>query len=303
MVIGFLGTLVSLERAVALRRSWTYLSPLLSGLGALALIAWPETAFLPGASALLAGQLLLLACLAHTTRAHPALFHVVMALGAACAAVGTSLWIRSGSITTATPLWIAFLLLTIAAERLELSRVLLLSRRARLQFLAAATAVLVGAVAGLPWLGPGLCAMAVWLYKHDIARRTVRAKQLTRYIGVCLLSGYAWLFVGGLTMASPAQELVPFGYDLGLHAFFLGFVFAMIFAHAPIILPAVIEVPVSYSPYFYGHWALLQISMLIRAGADVSGHAPLRALAGSLNALSILAFFASMLLSMRKRAV
>lgn len=45
MISGFLGTLIGLERAVALGRRWTYAGPLLTGLGALALIAglpgWP----------------------------------------------------------------------------------------------------------------------------------------------------------------------------------------------------------------------------------------------------------------------
>src|SRR3972149_11431100 len=38
MVCGFLGTLISLERAVALGYFWTYIAPVLSGLGALALV-------------------------------------------------------------------------------------------------------------------------------------------------------------------------------------------------------------------------------------------------------------------------
>jgi len=37
MVSGFLGTLIALERAVALRSRWTYLGPLLTGLGGLSL--------------------------------------------------------------------------------------------------------------------------------------------------------------------------------------------------------------------------------------------------------------------------
>jgi len=38
MVSGFLGTLISLERAVALKARWPYAAPLLSGLGDAALI-------------------------------------------------------------------------------------------------------------------------------------------------------------------------------------------------------------------------------------------------------------------------
>jgi hypothetical protein len=39
MVAGFLGTVISLERAVALGRRWAYLAPLLNGLGAVLLVA------------------------------------------------------------------------------------------------------------------------------------------------------------------------------------------------------------------------------------------------------------------------
>ncbi|MDR7387447.1 MAG: hypothetical protein QN170_08435, partial [Armatimonadota bacterium] len=39
MISGFLGTLIALERAAALRRTWTFLAPALSGAGAVALLA------------------------------------------------------------------------------------------------------------------------------------------------------------------------------------------------------------------------------------------------------------------------
>src|SRR5574338_1034526 len=43
MVSGFLGTLITLERAVAIKQRWMYLSPLLSGLGWLvALMTYPS---------------------------------------------------------------------------------------------------------------------------------------------------------------------------------------------------------------------------------------------------------------------
>ncbi|UCD42672.1 MAG: hypothetical protein JSV69_03420, partial [Chloroflexota bacterium] len=42
---------------------------------------------------------------------------------------------------------------------------------------------------------------------------------------------------------------------------FLGFVFSMFFAHAPIIFPAVLGNPVVYSPFFYVFLILLQVSL------------------------------------------
>ena len=57
MVGGFLGTLISLERAIALGKRWTFAAPLATGLGALMLIAgisgWPGPLLITVGSALL----------------------------------------------------------------------------------------------------------------------------------------------------------------------------------------------------------------------------------------------------------
>ena len=41
MIAAFLGTVISLERAVALGRPWAYLAPALAGLGGMAMLAMP----------------------------------------------------------------------------------------------------------------------------------------------------------------------------------------------------------------------------------------------------------------------
>jgi hypothetical protein len=55
-----------------------------------------------------------------------------------------------------------------------------------------------------------------------------------------LIAGYFWLAAGGLLWILFAQffSTGPY-YDAMLHAIFLGFVFSMIFADAPIILPTI----------------------------------------------------------------
>lgn len=87
-------------------------------------------------------------------------------------------------------------MLTIAGERLELSRAVRVPAAARALFLAAVGVLLAslplgladpGAgvrTAGAAFLGPGL-----WLGRHDVARQA----GLTRFIAVCLFSGYVWL--------------------------------------------------------------------------------------------------------------
>jgi hypothetical protein len=139
----------------------------------------------------------------------------------------------------------------------------------------------------------GLLALAAWLGKQDIARRTVRGQGLTRFIAVCLLSGYAWLAFGSAVILA-ARGLVPGGpsYDAALHAIALGFVFSMVFGHAPIIFPAVLRVAVPYHPMFYGPLALLHASLALRLVGDAIGEVGWVRAGGLLNALALAAFIA-----------
>jgi hypothetical protein len=79
-------------------------------------------------------------------------------------------------------------------------------------------------------------------------------------------------------------------YDATLHAIFLGFVFSMVFGHAPVILPSVTRLAVPYHPFFYAHWALLQLSLLLRVIALPAGMADAYPLAAALNGIAILLF-------------
>jgi len=79
-------------------------------------------------------------------------------------------------------------------------------------------------------------------------------------------------------------------YDAALHAVMLGFVFSMVFGHAPIIFPAVLRVAVPYSPYFYVPLALLHASLAIRLAGDWMNLPQWRAWGGALNGLALLAF-------------
>jgi hypothetical protein len=127
--------------------------------------------------------------------------------------------------------------------------------------------------------------------KQDIARRTVRNRGLTRYIAVCLLSGYVWLAVGGvIIIASRGLSPGTPSYDAALHALGLGFIFSMVFGHAPIIFPAVLRVKLPYHPTFYGPLALLHVSLLVRLAGDAAGQLPLTRAGGLLNALALAAF-------------
>jgi hypothetical protein len=155
------------------------------------------------------------------------------------------------------PWWIAFFALTIGGERLELSRYLKRGAFARNAFIVLAAALLAAPL--LPRvLGVVLVLLALWLFAYDLARVTVRQRGLPRYIAWCLLSGYAWLAFGGALLA------LETAYDAALHAIFVGFVFSMVFGHAPVILPAVLRVPLPYHPVLYVPLALLHASLALR---------------------------------------
>ena len=147
---------------------------------------------------------------------------------------------------------------------------------------------------GQSFFAAALLALSLWLVKQDIARRTVRAQGLTRYIAVCLLSGYAWLAIGGgIIVAARGFHPGTASYDAAVHALALGFVFAMVFGHAPIIVPAVARVAVPYHWTFYLPLALLHASLVLRlAGDAVDGFALIR-VGGLGNALALAAFIAS----------
>jgi hypothetical protein len=57
------------------------------------------------------------------------------------------------------------------------------------------TATLLWPAIGYPMLGVALLGLVWWLVAHDVARRTIRAGGLARFMAGCLLAGYAWLAV------------------------------------------------------------------------------------------------------------
>ncbi len=288
MVCGFFGTVIGLERAVALAQRWTYLGPLASGAGGLALILGAAPAI---AQALLAlGSAVLLAGSVSVFLRQRALFTFTLAAGAASWLIGNLLWLGGFSVYEVVPWWAGFLVLTIAGERLELSRFLPPSPTAQRVFIAVLAGLTFGMALDARLFGAALLALALWLLRQDIARRTVKDKGLTRFIAVCLLSGYAWLALAGAVMLAAGLTPGSPAYDAALHALMLGFVFSMVFGHAPIIFPAVLRVKVPYHPAFYLPLALLHLSLALRLAGDAAGLADWRSAGGALNALALAAF-------------
>lgn len=116
------------------------------------------------------------------------------------------------------------------------------------------------------------------------------APGLTRFIGTCLLTGYVWLAVGGGLAAFYGNPGAGFVYDATLHAVFVGFVFSMIFGHAPVIFPSVLGISIPYRAAFYLHVGALHLSLLLRVAGDLGGLPELRTWGGWGNVATILLF-------------
>ena len=298
LVFGFVGTVVALERAVAAHRWWAYLAPAALGAGAVLLVG-PAPRNLGGVL-LLAGSATLVVVYVSLWRRTADVAVLVQSAGAVLATGAALLGLGGVPVPGLVPWLSGFLILTIVGERLELARVTMLGTSAEALLVIVVVAMVAGIVAALLWPVPGypvlgatLLAAVVWLGRFDVARHTVRATGLSRYMAVCLLAGYVWLLVPALTWLLVGQISSGAGYDAVVHAVMLGFVLSMIMAHAPVILPAVVRRPLPYTSLMYGPVVLLHLSLLLRlAVGDARGvHWALQA-GGALNIVAVFGFIA-----------
>jgi len=304
MVSGFVGTLIGVERAVALQRRWAFSGPVLTAFGTVALLVG-----LPHSAAPLlmtAGSLGLVIVFAIIVREQGALFTITMGLGAVAWLIGNGIWLGGGPIYNVVSWWLGFLVLTIGGERLELSRLLQRRRTSQLAFMAIIGTLLAGLAfggvasdIGARLTGVGLLGLSLWLARNDVARRTVRQSGLPRFTAICLLSGYVWLAVGGTLAIAYGSVIAGAPYDAVLHAIFLGFVFAMIFGHAPIILPAVLGLPVPFRSVFYAPLIVLHTSLALRLAGDLLAIQLARQYGGLLNGLAVLIFLVNTVRAVR----
>ena len=294
MICAFMGTLIGIERAVAVKHRAAWLAPIASGLAGPAMLLGldgPARWLLLAAAVAFTGVNLLVV---HRQRAP----HTALLLASALAwLAGNLLFALQWSSAAVVPWWFAFLVMTIAAERLEMTR--LMRRRPGAQStlvllliamaLGAATSA-VAPLAGGVLYGASMSLLALWLLVFDIARRTLFAEGLARYMAVCLLGGYAWLAVGGIAWAATSLGLPA--RDVALHALGLGFVVSMMMGHAPVILPAIARVKLLFGFFFYLPLAALHLSLLARFGLGWADPA-WRAQGSLFNALSIALFAAT----------
>jgi hypothetical protein len=301
MISGLFGTLISLERAVALGCGWSYTAPALAGIGTLALMLGAPGTLGAGAYALAAAMLAATSLL--ITIRQPAVFTGALLFGALAWLAGNILWLAGDPVPDLAGWWLSFPVLTIAGERLELSRLGPARRGSEPLFLFAVGLLVVGAQNGLMTdngavlFGMALLVTTLWLLRHDIARRNIGRTGQTRFMAACMLSGYAWLGLAGLMLIAFPPGGENFGYDVALHAVLIGFVLSMVFGHALVILPAVARVRVRYAPSLYASLLLLHASVVLRVSAGLAAWEAGRKGSGIVTLLALAGFIGSLVMA------
>jgi hypothetical protein len=250
-------------------RPWAWAAPGLLGLGGLLLVSPAPVRAGQVCQVVGAAVLVALYGAAWRRRADPAI--AVQGLGAVAAVGAAVLWLAGVPVPVLAPWLVAFLVLTIAGERLELMRIVPVPPAAERGLVAAACALVAGAALALLWPGPGtavvgaaLVGLVVVLGRFDVARRTVRGSGLPRFMAVAMLASFAWVAVAGGIWLVGGPTTSGVRYDAVLHAVFLGFVMSMVMAHAPVILPAVLRRPLPYRPLMYAPLVLLHATLVLR---------------------------------------
>jgi hypothetical protein len=299
MVGGFLGTLIILEKVIPLKNRSLLLIPVINALSVI-LFFLGQAKISIYILVLTSASLSLIFLYYFLTQR--TIIYMLMLLGAGCWFVGNCLLLTKSFYPLAFPWWVGFALLIIAAERLELMRFLPVTKSDRTIFLSLLFAFVIGVLFSFHGTGNAICAfalvgVAIWLMRNDVIGINLKKKNLPKFVAFSLLCGYVALLLSGIFfIALPDHWL---SYDAMVHSFFIGFVFSMIFAHGPIILPGVLGVSGSpFHPIVYVWLAALHISWLVRVFADIYVELELRKISGLISGVAIIGYFVTIAILM-----
>lgn len=216
-------------------------------------------------------------------------------LAGALALLGAAItWWFTEGYARVVPWWIAFLIFTVAGERLELTRFQRVGWVGRTTGAIVFTLLIAGSAvtqvdhsSGSTLLAVGMAGTAVWSALRDPARRTVRSQGTARLAAVGVLTGYAWLAVSGLLMLVYGLRPSALSYDAVVHAFFIGFAFAAIIAHEPLIAPAVSGIEFVFTRLLYVPLVLLGVGLIGRIAGDLANLPELRRASALLQAVTL----------------
>lgn len=292
---GFFGTLIALERATAYRKAWAFLTPITAALGAFFLlfnlpVRIPILLFAATAAGLLWMYLETLPLARHFG-------HLLQTLGAGCWLSGLLLFILKPEHPFLFSFWMLFLVLTILGEREEALRLRPVSpalrRLGRFSILFSLLSAF-GGILGFsvfPIFSLTLMISSATYGWLELSLHRFARTPFARYQTTLLSAAYFWLTLAGLSGLFGPFEVGSLLWDFFLHAVFLGFVFSMVFAHAPLLFPALTGKPFLFSKTLWVPVILFHGSLLFRASADIFGAPFLRSYGAAGNAGAILLFF------------
>jgi len=319
VVCGFLGTLFSLERAMALHQRWGYIVPSLNIMGAFILLIDPMGDL--SRYVLLAGSALFILLCWKVFQVRANIFNGMTLVGSFLWLSGIIIWLAGWPVFNVYLWWMGFVLFTIVGQRLELAHRIHLAPKPYWMIVLALSIVFIGQMLmavghilspdsimdiymdaivdariklGMQISGIGMVATALWLLRYDAAWSLIRNGGMAGYTSLCLLSGYTWLAFSGIFSYIFAGLVSGVRYDALIHAFFIGFVFFDIFAHSPIMILTQLGVRVRFSPLLIFHIVLLHGALLTRILGDLLRNMELTKYGGLLNSLVILFFMLSM---------
>lgn len=128
-----------------------------------------------------------------------------MALSALAWLSGNALWLADAAFFSIVPWWVGFLVLMIAGERLELSRLRQPTALIRRAFHGCVAVILIGLgsslfdfPAAIRISGLGFLGLAAWLLRYDLAWQSARQSGLPRFVAISLIAGYLLRIAGDL---------------------------------------------------------------------------------------------------------
>jgi hypothetical protein len=297
MVGSFIGTLISLERSLTLKNKIALLVPLVNSLSIIFfLLKLNYIAYY----FLLIGAIGLIIIYYTIYVKYKTFYTLIMLAGALCYFIGNAVLIKSAFYPSAVMWWFAFIFFTIAAERIELTKFTLAKNANKKIFVLIIMLMLFIAGILIPFhssggyiIGISLIGSVIWFMKYDIIKVSIKKTGQFFYSALLLLTGYIWLIITGIFFIYG----VYFGlfYDSALHSFFIGFVFQMIFAHAPLILPIVLKLNLNsvnlFSKSLYIWYVLLNLSLALRILSSIDIIPLPKLYFGFASGISIIGFF------------
>ena len=297
MIGGLMGTMIGVEQAVSAKLRWAFAAPVASAFSIPALLIGELGAAAGLLIAAAVGLVVANAFVVFRERTDRAAF----SLAAALAWLAGSMLFAAGTGGEATfALWLTFLIVTIAAERVPThppqgggatsQRGL---RPTLVVLLVAAASSAIAPAAGGTLYGLALVALAICFSRVEPARHAERKDALRRYIATSSRCSTAWLAIGGVAWAATALGWT-FARDAALHALGLGFIVGTMMGHAPGLLRSVAHVDLRFGRFFYVPLAALQLSLVVRVGFGALDP-DWRAIGAALNVAALALFIATLL--------